>query len=285
MTLLVVGSLHLDVVVRAPHLPALDETVAGTEVDYVFGGKGGNQAVAAAQMGADVSFAGRAGSDGFGDTIRAVLRASGVEVSQLQLDPGPSGMSTAIVDANGDYGAVIVSAANLLIDETRIGIPAKTSLVVLQNEVPEAVNLAVARKAHAAGAQVWLNAAPARVMSDDLFAEIDLLIVNRVEAEFYRALPDGMRVLTTLGADGVRYNGQMFGAHSVEVVSTHGAGDMFVGALAAQVVSGKGLEDAIGFAQAAAALHVSSGLEVRGSLTPGLVTAFRATHPRSVGSF
>lgn len=279
MTLLVVGSLHLDVVIRASHLPALDETVAGTGVKYDFGGKGGNQAVAAARMGANASFAGRAGSDSFGDTIRSVLHESGVELSQLQLDPGPSGMSAAIVDGNGDYGAVIVSAANLLVDVNRIEIPVQTSLVLLQNEVPEAVNLAVARKARAAGARVWLNAAPARGVSDDLFTEIDLLIVNRVEAEFYKRLPDGLLVLTTLGADGVHYDGQMFGAHGVQVISTHGAGDMLVGALAAQVVSGKRMVDAIRFAQAAAALHVSSASEDREALTPDTVTAFLAAQP------
>lgn len=282
MMLLVVGSLHLDVVVRAPHLPAIDETVVGTSVDYVFGGKGGNQAVAAAQMGTEVSFAGRVGSDGFGEAIRAALRASEVELSQLQLDPGPSGMSTAIVDAHGEYGAVIVSAANLLIDETVIRIPSETSLVVLQNEVPESVNLVVARKARAAGAQVWLNAAPARSTSDNLLAEIDLLIVNRVEAGFYDVLPDGLQVLTTLGGDGVRYDGQLFGAHRIDVVSTHGAGDMFIGALAARVVSGAGMEDAIGFAQAAAALHVSSGSHERKAMTPGKVAGFLAANPVSV---
>lgn len=280
MTLLVVGSLHLDVLVHAPHLPALDETVVGTSVDYVFGGKGGNQAVAAAQMGAEVGFAGRVGSDGFGETIRTALRASGVDLSQLQLDPGPSGMSTAIVDANGDYGAVIVSAANLLIDATEIRVPDQASLVLLQNEVPEPVNLAVAQKARAAGVRVWLNAAPARATSDDLLAEIDLLIVNRVEAGFYdAALPDGLQVLTTLGADGVRFEGQVFGAHRVDVVSTHGAGDMFIGALAARVVAGAGMEKAIEFAQAAAALHVSSGQQERKAMTPVQVADFRSADP------
>ncbi len=277
MRVLVAGSLHLDVVVRAPHLPRLDETVAGSGVDYVFGGKGGNQAVAAARMGADVSFAGRAGSDGFGDTLRSALISAGVEVSQLQRDPGPSGMSTAIVDANGDYGAVIVSAANLLIDADLIEIPAQTALVVLQNEIPEAVNLAVARKAQAAGAQVWLNAAPARALSTDLIAMLDLLIVNRIEAEFYGSTPDGPPILTTLGASGVSYQGRVYPGHNVNAISTHGAGDMFVGALAAQIVGGKSMEDAIGFAQAAAALHVSSSLADRASLTLDAVSAFLAS--------
>jgi len=271
MTLLVTGSLHLDVVLAAPHLPAPDETVTGTGVDYVFGGKGGNQAVAAARMGAEVHFAGRAGSDMFGDTIRAALSDSGVNISQLQRDTGPSGMSAAIIDANGDYGAVIVSAANLNIDAKAISIPPGTALVLLQNEVPEEVNIDVARKAKAGGASVWLNAAPARPLSADLLALTDLVIVNRIEAESYGPSLAGIRVLQTLGPQGVLFDGKVMAAPCVDVVSSHGAGDMFVGALAARIVSGSAMEDALAFAQAAAALHVSSDLAQRAELTPAMV--------------
>ncbi len=273
MRLLVVGSLHLDVVLNAPHLPALDETVTGSSVDYVFGGKGGNQATAAARMGAAVSFAGRVGSDGFGDTLRDELLGAGVETSQLQTDPGPSGMSAAIVDANGDYGAVIVSAANLRIDADRIDIPAGTAIVLLQNEVPEAVNLAVAERARAQGAKVWLNAAPARALPQRLVATVDLLIVNRVEAAYYGAEARA-DVLTTLGPDGVAHAGRTYPGHAVKVVSTHGAGDMFAGALAAAVAQGARIEQAIGFAQAAAALHVSCDMAGRKALTAEQVRTF-----------
>jgi len=278
MSLLVVGSLHLDVVLRAPHLPGLDETVTGSAVNYVFGGKGGNQAVAAARLGAEVHFAGRAGSDGFGDMIRQTLAASGVELSQLQHDEGPSGMSAAIVDAKGDYGAVIVSAANLNIVASGVVVPDGTSLVVLQNEIPEGVNLGVAQKAKEIGAKVWLNAAPARPLPDALVAALDLLIVNRVEAEFYASILPAVDNLTTLGGEGVSYRGDHFPAHQVDVISTHGAGDMFVGALAAQVVRGSTMMSAIGFAQAAAALHVASRMEAREGLTQDRVCAFLAYH-------
>ena len=274
MSLLVAGSLHLDVVLRAPYLPKLDETVAGSSVDYVFGGKGGNQAISAARMGATVHFAGRAGSDLFGDMIRETLTASGVEVSQLQRDVGPSGMSAAIVDANGEYGAVIVSAANLNIVATDINIPQKTSLVILQNEIPEKVNLTLAHKARAAGAKVWLNAAPARELPKNLVEAVDLLIVNRVEAEFYSDSIPAKSVLTTLGARGVYYNNVLYAGLLVDVVSTHGAGDMFVGTLAGQVVRGKSMADAIRFAQAAAALHVSCQLDRRKDINPQSVKTF-----------
>ena len=280
MSLLVAGSLHLDVVLRAPHLPGLDETVSGSSVDYVFGGKGGNQALSAARMGAEVHFAGRAGSDLFGDMIRETLDASGVGLSQLQRDAGPSGMSAAIVDSNGEYGAVIVSAANLNIAAHQVTVPEGTSLVLLQNEIPDEVNLAVALKAKAIGAKVWLNAAPARKISNDLVEAIDLLIVNKVEAEFYARIGFAVNLLKTLGADGVSYKGVQYSGFPVGVVSTHGAGDMFVGALASQVVYGTNMVRAIKFAQAAAALHVSSQLDKRKKLNNQAVTTFLAAQDK-----
>ncbi|MEM6371449.1 MAG: PfkB family carbohydrate kinase [Pseudomonadota bacterium] len=278
MSVLVVGSLHLDVVLRARHLPQLDETVTGTGVDYVFGGKGGNQARAAARMGARVAFAGRAGSDQFGDMLRAGL--AGIDTSQLQRDTGPSGMSAAIVNDAGDYGAVIVSAANLNIDTNAIDIPQSTKLVLLQNEIPETVNAAIAAKAQMAGAQVWLNAAPARPLSDALAASVDLLVVNRVEADFYAGDDRFGRVLTTLGANGVSYDGQRCPAPKVDVVSTHGAGDMFMGALAARCAAGHSVKDALPFAQAAAALLVAADGPARDTLDAARVAQFLATHPR-----
>lgn len=279
MSILVAGSLHLDVVLRTSHLPRLDETIAGTAVDYVFGGKGGNQAVAAARMGADVTMAGRVGHDQFGETIRGALLSANVDINQLQSDPGASGMSAAIVDEDGNYGAVIVSAANLRIDAKAIKVPEATRLVLLQNEVPEAVNLAVAQKAQLAGATVWLNAAPARPVSPDLLEAVDLLIVNRVEAEFYSGTIPGTHMLTTLGADGVRYGNVTHPSYMVDVVSTHGAGDVLVGALAAQIVEGVSIAGAIAFAQAAAALHVSLPVDARERLTPDMVRRFKADQP------
>lgn len=280
MSLLVAGSLHLDVVLRASHLPALDETVAGSSVDYVFGGKGGNQAISAARMGADVQFAGRVGSDAFGDMIRLTLGVSGIGLSQLQRDSGPSGMSAAILNASGDYGAVIVSAANLNISANDVIVPDGTELVVLQNEIPEAVNLEVALKAKAVGADVWLNAAPARALPKRFVEALDLMIVNRVEAEFYSSAGFDVDILTTLGADGVSYGGKQYPGFSVEVVSTHGAGDMFVGALASRFLMGAQIKDTIRFAQAAAALHVASPLEQRKDLKSDTVNAFLMSQDR-----
>lgn len=274
MSLLVVGSLHLDVVLRAPHLPALDETVMGSAVDYAFGGKGGNQAVAAARMGAQVRFAGRVGQDQFGALLRQGLADAGLDCTLLQEDPGPSGMSAAIVDAEGQYGAVVVSGANLRLEADRIEIPPGTRLVLLQNEIPEAVNLAVAQRAKRRGALVWLNAAPARALPQALLACLDLVIVNRVEAAAYGDALSGTERVQTLGAEGVLYDDTQHPGFTVQQVSAHGAGDMFVGALAARHLEGVGITEALPFAQATAALHVSTKAAHRHGLDKQAVEAF-----------
>ena len=293
MSVFVCGSLHLDVIVEAPGLPRLDETVVGTGVRYAFGGKGGNQAVAAARMGAGTAMAGRVGRDEFGAKLLAGLAEAGVDAGGIQRDDGASGMSVAIVGDNGGYGAVIVSAANLRIDADQIAVPAAACVVVLQNEIPEAVNLAVARKARDGGATIILNAAPARVVSPQLLDFTDLLVINRVEAAAMLGLADigadlagavlalsklGARaVIVTLGGDGLVLieNGRVeaMPALTVDVVSSHGAGDAFLGALAAELDRGAGLAEACRFGMAAAALHVSLPVEARGAVTPDDVRA------------
>ncbi len=287
MSLFVLGSLHLDVIVNAPRLPNLDETLPGQSVRYDFGGKGGNQAVAAARMGATVAMAGAVGSDSFATTLRDRLIQTGVDQQQVTTDPGPSGMSVAIVDAGGNYGAVIVSAANLKLTG-QIALPSGCTHLILQNEIPEAANLAAARIASAAGVRVILNAAPARPTGDDLLALTDLLIVNRGEASVLSGLPPDdpatinallslgpASVIVTRGGDGLclgTANGTTdYPARQVTVVSTHGAGDAFIGALAAHLDAGNSLETAAAFAQTAAALHVSTEVDQRDRITAKVV--------------
>lgn len=280
---IVCGSLHLDIVVRAPRLPQPDETVTGTAWRRQCGGKGGNQAVGAARAGARTAMIGRVGADEFGDVLRANLRDAGVEARAVLTDAARgSGMSAAIIRDDGDYGAVIVSGANL-------GIPAETlgavwrelggaRALVLQNEVPEAVNRAAAAAARDGGAVVVLNAAPARAVTGAAFDWVDVLVVNRVEAAAYsgRAVADrdGTRealadlarrapnVVVTLGGDGVLIQSGgdaplWIAPHPVRVVSTHGAGDCFVGTLAAGLARGEALADAARAANAAAAALVA----------------------------
>ncbi|MGB1752717.1 MAG: PfkB family carbohydrate kinase [Paracoccaceae bacterium] len=287
MSLLVVGSLHWDVIVNAPHIPGRDETVAGQSVNYVFGGKGGNQAVAADQHGALTHFAGRIGGDAFGAQILNRLKQTNIRLAGLQRGEGASGMSVAIVDKNGDYGATIVSGENLLIDAKAILFPEDLGVLLLQNEIDEKVNLAVAKRAKEQGAAIWLNAAPARALDDELLQLLDVMIVNRVEAEFYKShLADHVKqritLIETQGGAGVAIHrhGQKpthHDAFGVKVLSSHGAGDMFAGALAARHLMGQSMEDATHYAQAAAALHISSPLETRSTITPEQVLAFMDT--------
>lgn len=283
MSVVVIGSLHLDLMVEAAALPRRGETAVGRRWGCKPGGKGGNQAVAAARHGARVAMLGLVGGDGFGRRLRRHLRAEGVDASGVRTRPeAGSGMSVAIIEAAGDYGAVIVSGANLLIDDAVLAphapVLAACAWLLLQNEVPEAANIAGARMARAGGARVMLNAAPARPLASELLALVDVLVVNALEAEALCGRPvedlagaagaarslaatapwtvvtAGGAGLACAGPDGVQF---VLPAHPVRVASTHGAGDAFVGALAARLDAGDAMGDALRYANAAAALTVA----------------------------
>jgi ribokinase len=282
--LFVVGSLHLDVVVKSPRIPKKDETIIGSAVKYVFGGKGGNQAIAADRNGASTFFAGRVGSDSFADLLTKQLEGSSVNFSALQVGPGASGMSVAIVEASGEYGAAVVSGENTNIDETLIKIPENTGVLLLQNEISETVNLEIAKKAKAAGCKVWLNAAPAKKINSAFLSLVDICIVNRVEAECYNFINSNkthknLTIIKTLGHEGlelIKPNGKIrkIPAFSVNSISSHGAGDMFIGALAARYLIGDTMENALVYAQAAAALFISKAEEERAGITQRAVIDF-----------
>ena len=282
--LCVTGSLHLDVIVNATHIPSSDETVPGTDVNYVFGGKGGNQALAADRYGASVYFVGRIGEDAFGKKLLETLGKSSIDISQLQLGNESSGMSVAIVDKVGNYGAVIVSAANLKIDKNSFSIDKDTGILLLQNEICEEINILASQKAKEIGSEVWLNAAPSRKISPQLFSHVDVLIMNSIEAKFYKgdlesSQANHLTKILTLGSKGLEIYlpgkpKKKFPAYPVKVLSTHGAGDTFIGSLAAKRLKGKSLETALEYAQAAAALHVSTPLKERTNLSPNDVVQF-----------
>lgn len=287
-----VGSLHLDIMVDSPRLPRLDETLIGKAWGTKCGGKGGNQAVAAARFGAKVGFGGQIGADDFGAQLRGNLVAAGVDVACVDVDSqAGSGMSVAITEAGGEYGAVVISGANLTVDAAAVA--ARWSalwearLLLLQNEIPEDVSLAAARAVKARGGRVMLNAAPARVTGDDLLALVDILIVNRIEAEMIsgesdpdlalKALASASRdvILTRGGAglsvmsrDGVRTD---IAALKVDLVSSHGAGDCFCGALATRLAKGDGLIEACTYARTAAGLFVAMTPEQQAGLSDQMV--------------
>ncbi len=279
---IVCGSLHLDIVVQSPALPRIDETVVGHAWKQVCGGKGGNQAVQAAKAGARTAMISRVGKDGFADALLHNLRSSSVNTDAITIDPAAgSGMSVAILKDDGDYGAVIVSGSNLKIDPASLASNwsklGGAKVLVLQNEVPHAVNVAAAAAAKAAGAVVVYNAAPVRAVGDDLLSLVDVLVVNRIEAEGMagmavqdRAAAVGAMpmlrelansVVVTLGGEGLVVSDGAapieIEPHRVKVSSTHGAGDCFVGTLAQRISQGATLVDACRAANLRAAEFVS----------------------------
>ncbi len=279
---IVCGSLHLDIIVHAEVLPRIDETAVGRAWQHVCGGKGGNQAVQAAKFGAKTAMIGRIGNEQFGQTLLENLQASRVDTTAVETDlVHGSGMSVAILQSDGNYGAVIVSGSNLHIDVASIQnhwhALGGARVLILQNEVPEPVNVAMAKCARQQGATVMLNAAPARPLSKELETLVDVLVVNRVEAEMMSGLgvndrasavaclqalgSDERSIIVTLGGEGVVLGEKARLVHEIEAVpvkvsSTHGAGDCFVGVMAACLAQGQNLHDASNIANKAAAAHV-----------------------------
>ena len=296
----VLGSLHLDILVHAPDRPKKGETLPGSAWGYKAGGKGGNQAVAAAQFGARASMVGRVGNDDFGERLINHLKEARVDAEHVRTDPeAASGMSVAIIDAEGDYGAVIVSGANLLLSDQDLEeareVIRDARILVLQNEVLDLTNAAAAQLARGYGVPVILNAAPARPLGPDLAVNVDLLVVNAVEAEMLcgiavTRLPAATEaaallskqvpnVVVTAGGLGlaVAERGNVpyaEAAHPVKLVDTHGAGDAFIGALAARWAGGVPVAEAVRFANAAAALFVSTPADQKKTVTSAQVTRF-----------
>jgi ribokinase len=278
----VVGSLHYDIMVDAPDRPRKGETVAGLSWSPKFGGKGGNQALAAEGQGVPTAMVGAVGGDDFGAALLAGLDRGGVDRSAVATLSGVgSGMSVAIFDAEGDYGAVIVSGANLAISATqaRDELLRTAKVLILQNEIPEEVNEDVARRARAFGVKTVLNAAPVRAFETALPGYVDILVVNALEAEMLgsapvRSLADAEKaaasltsrfaaVVVTAGGDGVAFQndiGEKVSLPSVpvKVQSTHGAGDMFVGTLGARLALGDDIRVALSVANQQAAKLVST---------------------------
>lgn len=284
-TVLVAGSLHYDIFVEADHLPRKDETAVGSRWFPKFGGKGGNQAVSACGNGVPARMFGAVGDDGFGSFLRQGLQCAGVDDREVSTVSGAaSGMSVAIMDRNGDYAATIVSGTNLLIrpdDLRKAPLWQDVGLLVLQNEVPEAVNIAAATEARRRGIRTVLNAAPCRPLSSEFTALVDILVVNAVEAEMMGAQPINSlagaadaaealanrfeMVIVTAGALGLAAWGSddekfSIPAEKITVVSSHGAGDAFIGALAANIARGETFKTACAAASHAAADHVAGRL-------------------------
>ncbi|HWI64498.1 MAG TPA: ribokinase [Symbiobacteriaceae bacterium] len=281
----VVGSLNLDLVVRPHRAPAAGETVFAPQLERFPGGKGGNQAVAAARLGASVAMVGCVGTDGFGDELVANLVAEGVQVGAVARS-AQAGTGTALitVDATGQNRIIVVSGANnevtpALVDR-HLDLIQSAAVVLLQLEVPVSTCLHVAEIAHAAGVPVILDPAPAPAepLPARLRELVWLVTPNETEAAVLTGMPvEGRQgvpeVAAALAGQGYRQvivkaggsgaylftggTGHWFDSFQVPVVDTTAAGDAFAGGLAAALARGLSMEEAITWGSAAGALAVT----------------------------
>ncbi len=260
---IVVGSANMDLVVTAQSLPRPGETVLGETFVTVPGGKGANQAIAAALAGGRCSFIGAVGQDAFGEALRDNMIRAGVDVARLRTVPGPSGVALIAVDTNAENLIVVAPGANAAL--TRLDVQDRMAIegsdvLLCQLEIPLPTVAQAAAAARTAGTLVMLNAAPARPLPAELLAAVDVLIVNEHEAE---AMPGAVQlvphVVMTLGARGASYadrDGRRVDvpAPKVRAVDTTGAGDAFAGALAVAWAERRPVEEALRWACAAGAV-------------------------------
>ncbi len=262
--LTVVGSANLDLVARCERLPRPGETVSDASFERVPGGKGANQALAAARLGADVRFVGCVGDDEFAREAVQELDASGVDLTGLHTVSGPTGVALILVGADGENQIVVAPGAN---GDLAAGAVSVDGAVLCQLEIPPAAVSAAARRA----ARFFLNAAPARAVPDEVVACAELVVVNRYELD---ALPAEPRLTAlTLGADGavlLEAGEEVARARppAVDAVDGTGAGDAFCACLVVSLLEGRDPEEALRRACAAGALAAS-----RFGAQPSLPTA------------
>ncbi|MFG2499473.1 ribokinase [Streptomyces sp. NPDC048441] len=272
----VLGSMNMDLVAYVAKAPQRGETVTGREFHTLPGGKGANQAVAAARAGADaVSMIGAVGADAFGSQLRAALGHSGVDTDLLRTVETATGTAHIVVDDEGGNAIVVIPGANGTLtaltpgDE---GLIASADLLLLQLEIPVEGVLAAAQAARRHGVRTVLTPAPAQPLPPELLAATDLLVPNEHEAAALTGLTDPHaaaeallsqvpEVVVTLGSRGSLYAARgaepvMVEAPHVTAVDTTGAGDTFVGTLAVALGEGGSVPEALAWASTAAALSV-----------------------------
>lgn len=277
--IIVVGSINIDHVVRATRLPQPGETILGKDYHTFFGGKGANQAIAAARCGACVSMIGKVGEDNSGKSAKDNLERNGVDTSGVKIDPGTTtGMAMILVEESGQNMIAVVGGANIRLSPQDIEAAApvfhEANVLVLQLEIPiDTVETAI-RLARNIGAHVVFNPSPGRALPASLLAQTDSLILNETELSILAgeiiiekgamqlAEKSKARVIVTLGGEGVvicapDFPLQHIASHKVAVVDTVGAGDAFVGAYSAAVAEGKSFSEAAAWGNAAGALAVT----------------------------
>lgn len=277
LDILVVGSLNADLVARAPRFPQPGETISGEDLRVIPGGKGANQAVAAARLGANVSMLGRVGNDNFGDFLLENLKQNRVDSSLVQRDDSSTGTAIIIVDSNGQNSIVLSAGANGNVSIADVDNSPFTNyqLLLLQLEIPLPAVLRAAQRAKENNVRVILNPAPAQQLPDELIALADYIIPNETELSLLTSqkiedipsaesaardlLRRGARnVIVTLGSKGALLvnaeTSKQIHTFKVEVVDTTAAGDAFIGGFATSLLENKSLEEAVRFGCACGAL-------------------------------
>lgn len=280
--IVVVGSINMDLVATAPHIPAAGETLLGTGFETHPGGKGANQAVAAARLGVPVQMIGLLGSDDIGKQLREGLNQAGVDTTAVGTVPGPSGVALITVADSGENTIVVASGANFQVTpdylDKHANLIRNAGLVLSQLEIPLESVLHLAKLCTEAKVPLILDPAPARELPDELFQQVAWLTPNETEAAFYLGHAIGengpeaaAHQLLAKGAKGVILklggNGSYFALSSgneaaiqpyhVQAVDSTGAGDAFNGAFAAALTMGKSRLEAAMFASAASAVSVT----------------------------
>lgn len=284
--LLVVGSLNMDLIAQASRLPRPGETVLGGAFQTAPGGKGANQAIAAARLsaGVEVHLVGRVGDDAYGAALLDNLRRNGLSTRWVTRDPEAStGVALVTVDGSGQNTIVVCPGANARLEEADVtealSAQGGAGALLIQLEIPLPTVAASIRKAHRLGVPVILNPAPAQPLPLDLLSAVDFLVPNESEAELLSGVPiDGdprraeraarvllergvSTVLVTLGAQGAllvnNERVRLFPAHRVKAVDTTAAGDAFLGGFAVRLLEGNDLDEAIDWGCRAGALAAS----------------------------
>ena len=273
--LAVFGSVNMDLVAYVGRMPGGGETVTGTDFRQVPGGKGANQAVAAARAGARVAFLGAVGADTFGSELRANLEAEGIDVNGLRTVPGVSGVAHIVVEGDGGNRIIVVPGANgevAGVPESDRGLLEGVDALLLQLELPMEAVVAGARMGRETGVPVYLTPAPARELPDELLADVDVLVPNQHEAAAITGHDEPVaalaallervpEVLLTLGSAGSLYGRRgeepvAVPARKVKAVDTTAAGDTFCGSFVVARAEGRSPREAMEFAAAAAAISV-----------------------------
>ena len=263
----VVGSINTDLVITAPYMPGQGETITGSGFFTAHGGKGANQATAAARQGAKVVMCGAVGDDEFGAEYIASLEKEGIDVSLVKKAAGVPTGTAVIVVTDGDNRIIVDRGANDRLceedAEKALSTAARGDILLLQLEIPLDTVKAALKAAKEIGMTVILNPAPANRLADECLSLCDIAVPNETETEIFggrEALSEKVKgtLIITLGADGFEISAdgksRHYGGHRVKAVDTTAAGDTFCGALAARLAAGDGIDAAAEYANRAAAI-------------------------------